>query len=472
MQARPTVAIVGAGFSGSMLALHLLEAGPPDLRITLIERSAGFGPGLAFGTHNPHHLLNVRVGNMSAFPDRPRHLEHWLATHARAESANPAAFISRGTYGRYLASLLRNAVRGLDGARRLILVHDEAVDLQRSQDGVRLTLAMGRRLELDVVVLAVGNSPPPPPPGVALETVPTAVYAPDPWAKDALADLDNAAPVLLIGTGLTMVDIAVALDAHGHHGRILALSRRGLTPRTHSGFAMVPRTTMVIGDVALSGRARQLRRRAAVVGWRAAIDELRPATQAIWREADLTQRRRFLRHLRPWWDVHRHRMAPAVADRIAAMRRDGRLATAAGRIVRVEPDGLGASVIWRPRGAGHEETFRVGRIINCTGLGGDPARASNPLIRGLIERGEARADALALGLEVDEDCQVVDASGHADARLRAIGPITRGSFWESIAVPDIRNQIADLADHLGAQFRAAMSDGPGPLRGSGRPRRS
>jgi uncharacterized NAD(P)/FAD-binding protein YdhS len=460
MQTPPAVAIVGAGFSGSMLALHLLKAGPPDLRITLVERTPGFGRGLAFGTHNPRHLLNVRVGNMSAFPDDPQHLERWLSTHARDEAADPAAFISRGTYGRYLASLLQNAVRKADGARRLILAHDEAVDLQRRQDGLRLTLAMGNTLDLDVVVLAIGNSPPGPPAGVALESLPSGVYVPDPWAKAALHGLDKAAPVLLIGTGLTMVDIAVTLEACGHEGPVLAVSRRGLTPRTHSGFATIPKATAAIGELALSRLLRQVRRRAAAVGWREAIDEVRPATQAIWRRADLAQRRRFLRHLRPWWDVHRHRMAPAVADRIAAMRRDGRLAIAAGRILRAEPDEPGASVIWRPRGSADEEIVRVGRIINCTGYGGDPARAGNPLIRSLIESGEARADPLALGLDVDENCQVVDANGRVDARLRAIGPITRGSLWEIWAVPDIRNQVAGLAADLGAQLRATTPGKP------------
>jgi uncharacterized NAD(P)/FAD-binding protein YdhS len=448
MRHRPCVAIVGAGFSGSLLALHLLRTGPPRLRVLLIERKRGFGPGLAYGAHNPQHLLNVRVGNMSAWPEAPDHLRRWLAEQAGGADAPADAFITRETYGRYLAAMIQDTVAGADGAQRLILVHDEAVGLSRERDGPRLTLAMGRSLTVDAAVLAVGNLPPAPLRGAGLEAAPDGRYASDPWAKAALDGLENASPVLLIGAGLTMVDVALALDARGHAGPILAISRRGLAPRRHGPVSPIPGIPAA-AEGPLSRRLRATRQRARIVGWRAAIDELRPFVQAIWRSADLAERRRFLRHLRPWWDVHRHRMAPAVADRIEAMRDSGRLTLAAGRILRVEPRAEGLAVTWRPRGAEVEAVLQVGRIINCTGPGGDLLRTGDPLLRSLVRQGVARADPLGFGVEIDDDGRLIDAQGLADPRLFAVGPITKGSLWEIVAVPDIRNQVASLAARLG-----------------------
>jgi len=439
------VAVIGAGFTGSLTALHLLERGAPDLRIHLIERTPGFGPGLAYGTHNPQHLLNVRVGNMSAYPDQPGHLEHWLRGE---DGQGAAAFVTRGAYGRYLASMLREAVGRADGARRLILEHDEAVDLKPHDEGVRLTLAMGRTLDVDATILAVGNPPPATPPGLGLEALPESFYAPDPWLAAALDGVASDAPVLLLGTGLTMVDIALALDARGHAGPVLAVSRRGLTPRRHGDLPPVAGEITDTPNGRASHLLRQTRRRAEEIGWREAVDELRPLTPAIWRGAGVDERGRFLRHLRPWWDVHRHRMAPAVADRVEALRGEARLVVAAGRILGVEARNEGVVVAWRPRGTAREDVAIVGRIINCTGPEGDPSRSREPLIRRLIDNGLARVDALGLGLEIDDESRLVDPTGVAASRLYAVGPITRGSLWEVTAVPDIRNQVADLARRL------------------------
>jgi uncharacterized NAD(P)/FAD-binding protein YdhS len=445
----PCVAIIGAGFSGSLLALHLLRAGPPDLRISLIERSPGFGRGLAYGTHNPRHLLNVRVGNMSAWPDDPGHLERWLAMRDADGSGHPA-FIRRGAYGGYLASMLQDAISGADGAQRLLLEHDEAISLRRSDGRLKLTMAMGRAFEVDAVVLAVGNLAPASPPEAGLDDLPPELYAADPWAPEALDGLAETAPVLLLGSGLTMVDIAIALDAAGHKGPVTALSRRGLAPRRHSGRPPASAAPAPAADAPLSHRLKRFRRRADQIGWHEAIDELRPATQAIWRGAADAERGRFLRHLKPWWDVHRHRMAPAVADWLDQRRQDGRLILNAGRVVGAEPAGEGASIMWRPRGQSHDQTGAFARIINCTGPGADISRATDPLLRDLIRTGAIRADAFGLGLDVHDDGRVRAADGAADAPIYAIGPITRGSFWEITAVPDIRNQVAALAAQLGA----------------------
>jgi uncharacterized NAD(P)/FAD-binding protein YdhS len=451
MRDRPSVAIIGAGFSGTLLALHLLRAGPPDLRILLVERTPGFGPGLAYGSHNPDHVLNVRVSNMSAWPEEPDHLQRWLAAQAGADQAQATAFITRGTYGRYLAEMIQETIAGPDGAQRLILIHDEAAGLARTADGLRLTLAMGHTMAVDAAVLAIGNQPPAPLGGLGLERLSPALYAPDPWAKRALDGLKDAEPALLIGTGLTMVDIALALGSRGHVGPIFALSRRGLAPHRHDTVAPAQGRRSIVVDGSLSKLVRDVRERASAIGWREAIDELRPFAQAIWRAADLKRRRRFLRHLRPWWDIHRHRMAPAVADRVEAMRQGGQLSLSAGRILRVEVASEGLAVTWRSRGSTDEQTLRVGRIINCTGPGGDLSQTHDALLRQLIGDGLVRPDVLGFGLDVDDEDRVIGLAGPG---LHAVGPMTKGAHWEIVAVPDIRNQVANLATRLGLRLQA------------------
>lgn len=450
---RPCIAIIGAGFSGSLLALHLLKAGPSDLRISLIERSPGFGRGLAYAAQNPRHLLNVRVGNMSAWPRDPGHLEAWLAARSGTDDGH-RGFISRGTYGDYLASMLQEAVRGPDGAQRLLLEHDEAVAIQPCEGRLRLVMAMGRSFDVDAAVLAVGNLAPAASPEPGLDDLPADLYAPDPWAPRTVEGLAEDAPVLLLGSGLTMIDIAIALDAAGHGGPVTALSRRGLAPRRHSGLPPLTAAAPEASHGPLSARLRRFRRRAAEIGWHEAMDELRPAVQAIWHGASFDERSRFLRHLRPWWDVHRHRMAPAVANWVEHRRRDGRLGVKAGRIIGAQANLGGVEVTWRPRGQSNDETATYARIINCTGPGADVSKAVDPLLRGLVEAGALRGDPFGLGLDVQDDGRVLDADGRADAPIYAVGPITRGAFWEITAVPDIRNQVAVLAERLTAFCQA------------------
>ena len=451
MPSGPVIAVIGAGFSGTLTALRLLYAGPPGARIFLIEKTPGFGRGLAYGTHNPSHLLNVRVGNMSAFPEDPSHLRRWLADRVGGQGPaeqGEAAFISRGTYGDYLAALIQAAIAQPDGAERLVLVPDQATDLDLTPDGAAVRLAMGRVLQADAVVLAPGNLPPLSPGDIGLEALPPPLYAADPWAEETLSDLSPDADVLLLGSGLTMVDVALDLQARGHRGQIAAISRRGLAPHRHAAVGPLPCAPPQLQALPLSWRLRERRRRAAEIGWRAAVDELRPVTVELWRAASDDQRRRFLRHLRPWWDIHRHRMAPAVADQVQALREAGRLTIDAGRLIEVSVLGPAAVVRWRPRGGDEIRLLKTDRIINCTGAGGDLARTRDPLLRRLIRTGAIRADRLGLGLEVNAAAQAVDASGRSSPNLYAAGPITQGYAWEAVAVPDIRNQVARLVQAL------------------------
>ncbi|PVM82256.1 FAD/NAD(P)-binding protein [Caulobacter endophyticus] len=437
----PVIAVVGAGFSGVMTALHLLRHGAA-VRVILLERNAPVGLGAAYATHNPSHRLNVRAGNMSAWPDRPEDFVAWM--RGLGLDVGPGDFATRGDYGRYLQSLISTIVEGPEGAGRLVIAPDAVVGLEPGGDGWRLTTAMGRPILADVVVLALGNPPPCRPSGVdeALAASPT--YVADPWRWDP-ASLPPG-PVLLLGTGLTMVDLAMSLEDTAPGRSIIALSRRGLIPREHEGEPPTRPPSPPASDIPPLDAAAWLRRTAAEHGWRTAIDALRPAAQDLWRGWSVVHKQAFLRHARPFWDVHRHRLSPEVAARVAALRRSGRLKVAAGKIVRLaEAEDGRVEGAWRPRGETASQPFSVSAVINATGPTGDVTRTDDPLVLDLIRRGLARPDPLRLGLDVDANNRLLDVSGVAARTLFAVGPVTRGAWWEINAVPDIRGQAAQVA---------------------------
>jgi len=436
------VAIVGAGFSGTLQAINLLRHDGPNA--TLIERAPVPGEGLAYGAAYPGHVLNVRAANMSALPDDPDHFVRWLAEHGEGDAG--ATFVQRVTYGAYLRDLLAKALASCGG--RLKVVHGDVTDVARSGDGARVLLADGATIEADTAVLAVGNLPPHDPPGFAGAGLSDERYKSDPWDRSVPLGLCDDDTVLLIGTGLTMVDIALLLDSREFKGRIVALSRRGLVPHRHdSSGPMVPK--LAERPVAPpSELVRMVRKRGEAIGWRNAVDELRPYTQAMWANGSDADRARFLRHLRPWWDVHRHRLAPSVADRLAAMQARGQLEIVAGKTISAVEDANGVAVTWRRRGSDFPETLAAQRIINCTGPQGDLTRTTEPLLATLYRRGVIRPDPAHLGLDVDSRAQTIAADGTSNDWLYALGPMTRGAFWEIVAVPDIRQQTWNLARRL------------------------
>jgi uncharacterized NAD(P)/FAD-binding protein YdhS len=435
------VAIVGAGFSGTLQAINLLRHDGPHA--TLIERGPAAGRGLAYGAAHPSHLLNVRAGNMSAFPDEPDHFVRWLAARGVAEPA--AAFVPRVIYGEYLRELLDEA-RARAGDR-LRLVTGDAVDLVQDA-GVTVRLADGGGVTADAAVLAIGNLPPHTPPGIDPASLSADRYKGDPWAADVADDLSDGDTVLVIGTGLTMVDVVLMLDARGFRGQVVSLSRRGLLPRRHDAPSPPWRRRPERPAMAAAALLADVRARSEEIGWRNAVDELRPFTQGMWANASEPERARFLRHLRPWWDVHRHRLAPSVADRLGAISAAGRLRVLAGNTLACREDADGVTVRYRPRGSDDTRDLQVRRIVNCTGPQGDLLRTREPLLHALATRGVLRPDAEHLGIDVDPAGQVIGADGCVNENLYALGPMTRGAFWEIVAVPDIRRQTWDVARRL------------------------
>ena len=433
------VAIIGGGFSGALQAINLLRYKGP--RATLIERRGDPGRGVAYSAAHPDHLLNVRAANMSALPQEPDHFARWLE---RRHPTLAGGFAPRLVYGDYLRELLDEARTA--SPDRLGIIHGDAIDLTPVGENWEVALSDGSRISADAIILAPGNLPPHIPAGIDPCNLPPGTFAPDPWGQDVADALEADDTVLVIGSGLTMTDIALLLDARGFTGRILALSRRGLVPHAHA--VVEPTVLEERPPPTVLGLLQHACRRSAKVGWRAAVDELRPFTEGLWAAAEMAERRRFLRHVRAWWDVHRHRIAPQVADRIAAMRATGRLDIVGGKLVDTAASMRGVCVRYRPRGQKSIVSRDVRRIINASGPQGDLLHTDDPLLRRLLDRQLIRPDPLNIGIDVTAQSEVVAADGFPATSLFALGPMTRGTFWEMVAVPDIRRQTWAVARKL------------------------
>ena len=431
------VTIIGGGFSGTILAAHLARRGVPSV---LVDGSKRAGKGVAYSTTEPAHLLNVRAEGMSAWAGEPGHFAERFAQ----EGGHPRGFAERRLFGRYLGEILEDAV----ASGKVEVVDATARRADRSGGEWVVELDDGSALKSDALVVAIGNQEPD-----TLRAFADAGprFVANPWAAEAraaVADLvESGEDALLIGTGLTMVDLVLSLDAAGYRGRILALSRRGLAPRAHADFDPAPVERADVPGGSLRELWRWLRHRAGQVGWRAAIDSLRPYSHSLWQSLSLTEQRRFLRHARPWWDVHRHRIAPEVAATIARMVGEGRLDVMGGRIISAREDNGSLEVQFRRRGAKRPQTGRFAYAFNCTGPLHAIEHTKDPLLRSLLDAGSIRSDELGIGLEVDEHSR---ASG--GERLWALGPLTKGRYWEIIAVPDIREQAAAVAEDIAREL--------------------
>ncbi|HEX8617026.1 MAG TPA: FAD/NAD(P)-binding protein [Thermoanaerobaculia bacterium] len=422
------VAIIGAGASGTLTAVQFARLAPPGARGALIEAGARAARGLAYGTPYGAHLLNVPAARMSALPDDPEHFLRWL--RGRIASAQPGTFAPRALYGDYLASLLADR----DTYDRVTRVGGTAIGLTRSGEDWIIHLHDDRTIAARSIVLALGNLPPSDP--LRLEGDVPIEYVRDPWAPGAAIGLAADAPVLLIGSGLTALDVAVAIRHEGHTGPIYALSRHGRLPQPHA-----PATPRPLASVPFTTPAQALRWVREQPDWRAAIDSLRPHTATVWQSWSLAQRASFLRHLRTLWDVHRHRAAPEVLGEV-------RMDVLAGRVLSMLSNGEALTVTWQPRGTDEQRTLDVARVINCTGPASDYAKLDLPLVVQLRRAGWLVPDPLRLGVETSADGRFIGADGQPVDGLFTLGPLRRPALWESTAIPEIREQAAALAKTL------------------------
>jgi len=437
---RKSVVIVGGGASGVLLAAHLLRAARPGVRVTLIERRGAVGQGVAYSAHQQDHLLNVAAPGMSAFADDPEHFWRWLRGRGLVDEGHRFVFVPRRHYGAYLSDVLAEASAG----GQLVLVNGTAIDLTTSQAGIEVVLDTAERIAGDVAVLAVGHEENPARSrGIAVRV-----------GSDRDTPLEADAAVMILGSGLSMVDAWLTLAQAGHRGSITVVSRHGLLPEEHR---LAPRLELAAGEVPIGRDARGFERwfRTRIErhlrdggDWRSVVDALRPYNQRIWQGWDEPSRRAFLEHLRPFWNIHRHRLPPDLHARMIETIERGQMRLIAGKMIGLAHAGDDVRATVRRRGAPDSETLSVARVYDCGGVTVDVEQSSNPLIQALLSRGSARADNLHTGLDVTTGTQVMAADGTPSQRLYALGPLTRGTFFEIEAIPDIRVQAAGLAKAL------------------------
>ena len=463
---RCTVAIVGGGFSGTMTAVQLARhPSHKPSSVWLIDRSTPVGSGVAYRTECRRHVLNVPAGNMSAFPDQADHFVHWA--RRRDPVVTGGSFLPRCWYGQYLRETLWDHQERTE----LRLLTGSVVDLVREDRATRVMLADGRAGLADFVVLAAGNYAPAEP-----ETLSGLSESPrflrDPWANGAIREISPQDAVLLIGSGLTAIDMALDLHERGHRAKIHMVSRRGLLPQVHRPPGhqrpLPPPPELLQGGCTvrslLQGFRAALRRAAERrYDWRDVLTAMRPITPMLWSRLDAKERTRFLRHLRPFWESHRHRLPPAIAEAVQEMRRTGGLTVHAARIVATQAHGDGLRVRLRPRGAGRTRTINAAWVINCTGPSADVRRLGDPLWDNLLRRGLAQADQLGLGVLASPHGAVLDARATPSDWLYLIGPLRRAHLWECTAVPELRVHAEVLARRLIA-MHDQRSDRPVPRR--------
>lgn len=461
----PTIVIIGGGFSGALTAVHLLRRGFGTVgRLVLVNRSGAMARGVAYGTTSAFHVLNVPAGRMSAFDDDPDSFVRFV--RERGETVDGGTFVGRHLYGAYLESLLAEAcARAPEGCVERLNTEVVAIEPEHESHGAAawVSLRDGSRIRAARVVLAVGNYPPEDPPVDCdgfFASSPR--YVRDPWGHGAFDRIDLDAPILLIGTGLTMVDVALQLQALGAAAAMTAVSRRGLLPASHRNPAHVPHTHEVPADL-LAGPAstrayvravrRHVRETAARgIDWRDAIAALRPVTARLWSALSVAERSRFLRHVRPFWEVHRHRMAPPLYDAFERLRVSGSVNVIAGRLVQIrEQRASGSATVTvrvRPRGSRESRELTVGAVVNCSGPSGDTRRLRDPLFDRLRLQGIVRPDPLGLGIDVGSHGALIDNDGFESPFLYYVGPFLRARDWEATAVPELRQYAHRLADHL------------------------
>lgn len=432
------LAVVGGGFSGCAVAAQLARRAPANFSLALFEPGE-LGRGAAYGTRHSEHLLNTRARQMSLFPDDPDHFVRWLAGRAK-----PADFVSRRLYGTYVNEIARRAFL----RQRFTQVLDCVDRIERGEpDGFLIESRTGTRFSARGVVLAVGNLSP------SDDALPREMrlhpgYISDPWRFDYRR---VGGHVLVIGSGLSALDVLSALEACGHRGSVHVVSRRGRFPEVHAdidAYDVIPALDTRSARALVRGFRRHVadaERRG--FDWRAVVDAVRPEAEAIWRRLPHVEQRRFERHLRAHWERRRHR-APQEVDAVRRRYEDaGRLTTLAGRIGGMR----NGTVTVALRDGGFAE-LRPDWIVNCMGLGGAAAIARDLLLREMFMDGLIAISPGKLGLHATWNLGAVGASLAPTPGLWIVGPLVRGSRFEATAVPELRV----MAEHVAAESIAAL----------------
>jgi uncharacterized NAD(P)/FAD-binding protein YdhS len=443
------VVVIGGGFTGVAFVIHAIRACPADVNLdfTIVEPSSELGRGIAYGTSEPLHRINVPSDRMSLFAGDSTHATRWLTEHNALDAGSGDNqgyhYVSRARYGEYVAATLHDVVAAAAAHVRVRHRRARATALHKDGSAYVVTLDDGSRLEAHRVALCFGHTPSKPPGDIDEAALRDPRLITHPWAHDALRTIAPDASVLLVGTGLTMADVAATLIERRHRGHITAISRRGLRAQPHGLFSDA---ADFLDDAAPPATARELvsrlrqriARDEARIGWQPAADALRFDLPRIWNALPVLEQRRVVRKLLPFWDVHRFRIAPQIHAAIErAIETEQMNVTTAGiGEIRRNADSFRVG-FRRPGGQREEHDFDA--VVFCTGPARDIDR--NPFVKSLLDSGLARLDAVRTGLDTDLRSRIRNADGDVTPGLFAFGPMTRGSFGEMTGAPDIARHL-------------------------------
>ena len=457
-----TIAIIGGGLSGTLTAIQLLNNASRNTTVYLIEQDRyKMGRGTAYSSQLAFQPLNVPAAAMGIFPEAPDDFFHWLTAHEhryRDQLKTPVHledFMPRCVFGDYLRVRLQEAEAGAAKGVRLVKLHGEAMAVKAKGKQFQVEVSDYDPVQVDKVVLALGNFPPGQLPIPNKDFYRSSRYIASPWAVKGLYELPADASVLLIGSSLTMVDLVGSLQARGHKGKIYVVSRHGLLPQPHDAgtlryphLALPSGTSLSVLQMVRSIRSKVKEAEAVGYGWRSVVDALREEAVAIWQTFPMQEKKLFLRYMRPYWEMHRHRMPASSAAMLQELQAQGQLEVIAASIVDMEDTGEVAGVTIRRRNQTENERLVLDRVINCTGPQGDFAKIRTPLVEQLLADGTIVPDQLRLGLETLPNGMLLNAKGRPVDGLYTLGPPRRGMLYESTALREIRQQAQALAHEL------------------------
>ena len=472
------VAIVGGGFTGAVFAIHLSRLSERPLDVAIVEPRQRPGCGVAYDTVDPDHRLNAPLQIHFVYPDAPGHLPGWYAERG-GPARDPEAlgpdgnlYPWRGEFGRYVEEQLRAHMAGNASGSAVRHIRSRALAARRSAGGYRLTLADGQTLSARLTVLAAGYERPRAPPPFAGTVSGHPCFVADPWDTDRLGTIPADARVLVLGMSQTASDAIAVLLRNGHGGPIAAVARRGLRPRRkpETAAGLPPNIVeRIVRPVSLFTEAhgrhgtvrsllRTLRaevRRAEACGgdWFGPFGDLRDSVWDVWPALPLAEKRRFLRHLRVWYDAHRFQLPPQVEARIAGAEAAGQLSFEAAFCESAARDGDALSVALRRRGSDERRRERFDAVVNCTGPDLRPDRSDNPFMASLAACGYAVPHPTGIGFDVDGEGRALGAGGHPDPHLRIVGPLTYGAFADQQGAPFIASRLCTIMPGIAADLR-------------------
>ncbi len=453
-----SVAIIGGGLCGVLSLLQLEKQSSRKLKVSIFNKELPLFRGRAYQTYSEKHLLNVAARNMSVFPDSPGHFSDWAKRQKNYAAIEKKildfSYLPRNLYGKYLDEILEDFYQFKREDLNTEIFEKEVVSLKKEQGMFKIGCSDGSFRYAKKVILASGNQLPRSPLPDSHSFNSSSLYIGNPWTEKGISGLSGNEPVLIIGTGLTMVDVVLGLLEKNFRGRILAISPKGFHILPHrpyhpyTGILEEIRKPYDLANLFSLFRKHVRLARLENKSGETVVDAIRPATQEIWQHLSLRDKKSFMSHVRHLWGVARHRLPSDIHLTINQLMAEGMLEIHAGRIKDIREENGLATVSVRMRGESESKDFKVQRVINCTGPEADPERFDSELFRQLLREGILAVDEMRLGVRADSSYNAISSEGEVDPDLYVIGSLLRGTLWESTAVPELRVQAYAIAGRI------------------------